>query len=192
MLTRTKDGAMRTNPPRAAAATVLAAVFAAIVVFLAPGPARAERGAVPDWNDPADPLLSAVGLHYGRIGGHGLAFRLPLKWWLYFQAAGGLWHTADHKQHDLGFELNYILRQDQTLRLYLAAGAGWFYDRKMTGTNNGIDVWEEHSHWNSGFGVGVELLRGRRWSVQIEGDFMHDGKSGDTKVTPQFGVYYYW
>ncbi len=192
MLTRTKDGAMHTKRSPAAAATFLAAAFAAAIVFLAPTPARAQRGAVPDWNDPADPLLSAVGLHYGRIGGHGLAFRLPVKWWLYVQAAGGLWHTGDHKQHNLGLELNYILRQDQTLRLYLAAGAGWFYDKEKTGTENGLDLWNQDSHWNTGFGVGVEMLRGRRWSVQAEGNFMHDGRSGDTKVAPQLGVYYYW
>jgi hypothetical protein len=173
-------------------AAALAAVFAAIVVLAPAGPAVAQQGPPPDWNDPADPLLSAIGLHYGRIGGHGLAFRLPLKWWLYLQAAGGLWQSADRKQHNLGLELNYILRQDRTLRLYLAAGAGWFYDNEKTGTVDGVDVWDEDSQWNYGFGVGAELLRGRRWAVQLEGDFMHNGKTGDIKVTPQFGIYYYW
>jgi hypothetical protein len=192
MLTRTKDGAMRTHHRHAAAATALAAVFAAILVLGPAGPAVAQQGAVPDWNDPSDPLMSAVGLHYGRIGGHGLSFRLPLKWWLYLQASGGLWHTGDHKQHNLGFEANYILRQDQTLRLFLAAGGGYFYDKEKTGSVDGIDQWRQESNWNYGFGVGVELLRGRRWSLLLEGDFFHDGKSGDTKVTPQAGIYYYW
>ena len=191
MLTRTKDGAMRTNDRHAAAATVLAAVFAALVFLGTAAPAVAQ-GAVPDWNDPADPLLSAVGLHYGRIGGHGLAFRLPVKWYLYVQAAGGLWHTADRKRHNLGLQFNYILRQDRTLRLYLAGGAGWFYDEEKLGTTDGVDVWDEESDWNYGAGVGIELLRGTRWSLQLEGDFVHYGKSGDVKVIPQAGIYYYW
>ncbi|MFO7607923.1 MAG: hypothetical protein R6X35_01815 [Candidatus Krumholzibacteriia bacterium] len=182
---------MRTNF-RPAAAVLPAAVLAALVVLAAPPAAVAQADPVPDWNDSADPLLAAVGLHYGRIGGHGLAFRLPVQWWLYLQTAGGLWHTQDRKRHNLGLELNYILRQDRTMRLYLAGGAGYFYDKEQTGTRDGVDVWDQESHWNYGFGVGVELLRGRRWSAQLEGNFMHNGDSGETKVTPQAGVYYYW
>jgi hypothetical protein len=192
MLTRTKDGAMRSHPRRrAAAAAALSAVFAALVLLVPIRPAVAADAAR-DWNDPVDPLMSAVGLHYGRIGGHGLSFRLPLKWWLYLQASGGLWHTSDHKRHNFGLEANYVLRQDQTLRLFLAGGAGYFYDKEKTGTTDGVDDWDRESHWNYGFGVGVELLRGRRWSLLLEGNFFHDGKSGNTTVTPQAGIYYYW
>ncbi|MFN2370446.1 MAG: hypothetical protein ABR506_04740 [Candidatus Krumholzibacteriia bacterium] len=182
---------MRTNL-RPAAAVLPAAVLAALVLLSTPSAVVAQAGPAPDWNDTADPLLAAVGLHYGRIGGHGLAFRLPVQWWLYLQTAGGLWHTQERKRHNLGLELNYILRQDRTMRLYLAGGAGYFHDKEQTGTRDGVDVWDEESHWNYGFGVGVELLRGRRWSVQFEGNFMHNGDSGEIKVAPQAGVYYYW
>ncbi|MBE0566728.1 MAG: hypothetical protein IH621_12250 [Krumholzibacteria bacterium] len=182
---------MQTNR-RHAVAAALAPVLAAIIVMGTPTFAVAQQGPAPDWNDTADPLLSALGLHYGRIGGHGLAFRLPVKWWLYLQTAGGLWHTTDRRRHNLGLELNYILRQDRTLRLYLAGGAGYFYDKEKTGTRDGADLWDQESHWNYGFGVGVELLRGRRWSLQFEGNFMHNGDNGETKVTPQAGIYYYW
>ena len=188
MLTRKKDGAMRTKSRPSKAPVALVAGLALLLIAAA-APAQ---DAVPDWNDTADPLQAAIGLHYGKIGGHGLAFRLPLKWWLYLQAAGGLWHTTDREQHNLGGELNYILRQDRTLRLYLAAGGGWFYDYEKTGNVGGVDVWEEDSHWNYGFGVGIELLRGRRFAIQLEGNFMHNGDTGETKVTPQAGIYYYW
>ena len=179
---------MRTHP-RTAAAVALAAALAALLTAAA---AAAPQDPVPDWNDTADPLQAGIGLHYGRLGGHGLSFRLPLQWWLYLQATGGLWHTTDREQHNLGGELNYILRQDRTLRLYLAAGGAWFYDNQKTDTVDGVDVWDEESHWNYGFGVGIELLRGRRFALQLEGNFMHDGDTGETKVTPQAGIYYYW
>ncbi len=181
---------MRSDRSCPAAASALAAVLAAIVILGAVPQAGAGR--VPDWNDTGDPLLSAVGLHYGRIGGHGLSFRMPVKWWLYVQAAGGLWHTGERKQHNFGLQANYILRQDQTLRLFLAGGFGRFYDKEMTGTVGGVEVWEVDKHWNYGFGVGIEMLRGRRWSVLAEGDFMHNGRNGDIKVVPQVGLYYYW
>jgi hypothetical protein len=170
-------------------AAAAAAVLAAVVILMPPASAVAQG--VPDWNNPDDPLQSAIGLHYGRIGGHGLSFRLPVRWWLYVQAAGGLWHTSDHKQHNLGLQANYILRQDQHLRLYLAAGAGWFYDDELVDEPGG-ETWHEESHVNWGAGVGLELLRGRRWALQLEADFMRHGQTEEIKVTPQFGLHYYW
>jgi hypothetical protein len=189
MLTRTKDGAMRTF---SRAAAICAAVLAALVMLVPATGIRAQDGPAPDWNDPVDTMEGAVGLHYGRVGGHGLSFRVPLKWWLYLQTTGGIWHTSERKRHNLGFELNYILRQDRATRIYIGAGTAYFYDDEMTGTVDGAEVWDKDTHWNTGFGVGAELLRGRRWSMMIEGDFMHDGKTGDTTVVPQAGIYYYW
>ena len=70
----------------------------------------------------------------------------------------------------------------------IAAGAGYFFDEEMTEN----DVWEKEKNWNVGGGVGMEYLMGKRWSLQIEGDFAHLGSSGDIKVIPQAGIYYYW
>ena len=163
-------------------------VLAAFVLLADPPVAQAQEGDTRDWNNVGDPLQGAIGLHYGKLGGHGLAFRVPLQWWLYLQAAGGIWHTSDHKQHNLGFQLNYLLRQDDRVRIYVAAGAGYFYDDERVQD----DLWEKESHWNLGAGVGLEVLQGRRWSWQIEGDFVHDGKNNEVKVAPQMGIYYYW
>jgi hypothetical protein len=103
----------------------LATIALLTTVFLSnPAPVRAQSSAGPDWNNAGDPLVGAIGLHYGQLGGHGLAFRAPLRWWLYFQVAGGVWHTADKKQHNVGFNLNYILRQDQRVRVFINAGPG--------------------------------------------------------------------
>jgi hypothetical protein len=185
MLTRMSDGARgMTNRPVTAAA--MATVLVAVSLWLAP--VSAEAQSVRDWNDTVDTLEGGIGLHYGKLGGHGLSFRLPLDWWLYFQVSGGIWHTADKKQHNIGFQANYILRQDQRTRIFLSAGAGYYFDEEQVQT----DVWVKEKNWNVGAGVGLEYLMGRRWSLQIEGDFAHLGSSGDIKVIPQAGIYYYW
>jgi len=170
--------------------SISAATFATalVAVLFVMAPVDAQTQDVRDWNDSVDTLEGAVGLHYGKIGGHGLAFRLPVRWWLYFQVAGGIWHTSDHEQHNVGFQLNYILRQDQRMRIFIAAGTAYFYDNKQVQP----EVWETDKNWNLGAGVGLEYLMGRRWSLQIEGDFAHLGDSGDIKVIPQAGIYYYW
>ena len=186
MLTRKSDGArMRLTGPVTA---VVVAVLVAAVFCVAGTEAVAQEGSVPDWNDSVDTLEGGIGLHYGILGGHGLAFRLPLQWWLYFQVAGGILHTSDHKQHNVGFQLNYLLRQDQRLRIYLSAGTAYFYDDEM----READVWVKETNWNYGAGVGLEYLMGKRWSLQAEGDFAHHGDSGDIKVIGQAGIYYYW
>jgi len=184
MLTRICEGTHHRIPGSAA----MAMAFVAAAFFLAGSGALAQEGSVRDWNDTVDTLEGGVGLHYGQLGGHGLSFRLPLEWWLYFQVSGGIWHTADHKQHNIGLQVNYILRQDQRTRIFIAAGTAYFYDDEQIRT----DVWETEKNWNLGGGVGMEYLMGKRWSLQIEGDFAHLGKSGDIKVIPQAGIYYYW
>lgn len=159
------------------------------LVFLVVGPAAfAQEGSIRDWNDSVDTLEGGIGLHYGKLGGHGLSFRLPIRWFLYFQVSGGILHTADHKQHNVGFQLHYLLRQDQRTRIFLAAGTGYFFDEKRIQGND----WDKDKNWNVGAGVGIEFLMGKRWSLQIEGDFAHLGDSGDIKVIPQAGIYYYW
>jgi hypothetical protein len=172
------------------AAGFLAVLAALSLLILADG-ARAQ-GVVPDWNDPADTMTSAVGLHYGRVGGHGLSFRFPLRWYLYLQPTGGIWHTAERKRHNVGAQLHYILRQDQKLRLYLGGGGAYFYDKEKTGVAGGKDVFGVSTEWNWGAGVGVERLLAARWALQVELDFIRYGDSGNIQVTPQAGLYFYW
>ena len=169
----------------------LLGVVLGLLILLAAAGAWAQSG-VRDWNNQGDPLQGALGLHYGRVGGHGLAFRVPLQWWLYLQTAGGIWHTEDHKRHNLGVELNYILRQDDRVRLYVGGGLCYFYDKEKTVSSAQGDTWEKETNWNVGLGIGLEFLQGKRWSWQIEANFAHMGDSGDITITPQAGLYYYW
>ncbi len=157
------------------------------------GAAQAQGDGGKDWNRLGDTMEGALGLHYGKLGGNGLSFRYPLRWYLYVQAAGGIWHSEEDQKHNLGFQINYILRQDSQARLYLAAGLGYFYHREKVGTGeNGQDLWSKSKDWNTGAGVGVEYLLGTRVALQGELDFVHEGDDGDVKVAPQVGIHYYW
>lgn len=176
--------------PRSFCLTLCAVVLLALAGFAVPTAAQAENER--DWNSTSDPLQSGIGLHYGQIGGHGLAFRVPLRWWLYLQAAGGVWHTSDKQEHNVGFNLNYILRQDQHLRIFISAGTAFFYRKEQLDDAGGQEVYDLDENWNVGGGVGVEYLQGSRWAWKAEADFAHLGKSGDIKVIPQVGISYYW
>ncbi len=157
-----------------------------------PGMLWAQTGSSKDWNNEHDTMKSAIGLHYGKLAGNGVSFRFPLQWWLYVQIGGGIWHTSDDQKHNLGFELNYILRQDAKLRLYVGAGMGFFYHRELVDDSGSEKIWSKSEDWNTGAGVGVEYLLGVRWALQGELNFAHIGESGDVKVVPQAGIHYYW
>jgi hypothetical protein len=161
---------------------ILACLLAlALAAAVTPGAALAAR----DWNRTDDPMHGALGLHLGKVGGVGLAYKYPVVWWLYLQMAGGIWHSGGHERHNLGGELQYVLRQDDRLRLYLAGGAAWFHHRQRE-TDRTTD------HVNTGFGVGVELLHWSRVSLQIEGDFTREGEDGDIIFFPQVGLFFYF
>lgn len=140
-----------------------------------------------DWNQSGDTLASAVGVHYGNMGGQGLAFNVPLEWYLYVQAAGGVWHVNDDKRHNLGASLHYLLRQDQRIRLYLTGGLGYFYHKEVQD-----GAWKTEENWNTGAGIGIEYLQGRRWSWQVDLAFIHESEDGDIMMFPQVGLFYYW
>ena len=164
------------------AATVLAAVL------LAAAPAIATQ---PDWNRLDDPLKGGIGLHAGKIGGTGLAFKWPLQWYLQLQVAGGLWHTDDDQRHNVGVELQYLLRQDPRLRFFLVGG--WAYaDHREKVTTDGREDWDGDPNWNAGFGVGAEYLMGDRWSVKGDVDFTYRDEDESITLWPQLGVFFYW
>ena len=73
MLTRICEGTHARIPGSAA----MAMVFVAVVFCLVGSVALAQDGGVRDWNDSVDTLEGGIGLHYGKLGGHGLSFRLP-------------------------------------------------------------------------------------------------------------------
>jgi opacity protein-like surface antigen len=172
----------------------LAALLAVtlLVGFAADPVQAAPRADNRDWNREGDTLAGAVGLHYGKIGGTGLAFRLPLRWFLYAQVAGGIWHTNDDQRHNVGVQLQYLLRQDARLRLFTGVGIASYYHREKTGTGPDGDIFAEKTDWNYGAGVGVEILQGSRWAWLFELDFVHEEDTGNTTVSPQAGLSYYW
>ncbi len=149
--------------------------------------------ALQDWNRVDDPMKGALGLHLGKLGGVGLAYKYPPVWWLNFQVAGGIWNTSDHKRHNVGVELQYLLRQDDRVRLFIAGGLGYFYHKaRRDDPPEGEEDFRVSDSLNTGLGVGIEWLWTSRVSLQVELDFTHEGNDGDTKVWPQAGLFYYF
>jgi hypothetical protein len=169
------------RPGRRALTTML--VCATLLVGVA-GPANAQK----DWNRYDDPMKGAIGAHVGKIGGVGLAYKYPPVWWLNIQIAGAIWHTGDNKRHNLGLILQYILRQETRVRLYLVGGAAYFYHEKLEEGDNYVTS----KVVNAGFGVGMEYLLGDRLSLQIDGDFTYEGDDKDILFLPQVGLFYYF
>ncbi|MBD3222456.1 hypothetical protein GF314_14570 [bacterium] len=170
---------------RAAIATLAATV---LMIGLAPATAAAAE---PDWNRLDDPLQGGIGIHAGHIGGTGLAFKWPLRWYLQLQVAGGLWHTDDSQLHNIGVELQYLLRQDPRLRLFLLTGWRYANDRDKV-TDAAGESWEDDAGWATGFGVGVEYLIGMRWSVKADVDFTYRQSEESITLWPQAGLFFYW
>jgi opacity protein-like surface antigen len=168
-----------------------AAICALALVLTVPAlatPAAAQR----DWNRTDDPLKESLGLHAGKIGGVGLAYKYPIRWWFYLQLAGGIWHTSDDKRHNVGGELQYVLRQDDRLRLFAAVGAGYFYHKEYEDGPGDTRTASVKDHWNTGFGIGVEYLKTDRIALQLEGDFTHEGDDDDVIFLPQVAVFLYF
>ena len=74
------------------------------------------------------------------------------------------------------------------MRLYLTGGVGYFYHKESLDTGG----WDTEKNWNTGGGVGLEYLQGRRWSWKVDLAFVHESESGDVKLYPQAGLFYYW
>lgn len=149
--------------------------------WLLPGYATAE---VRDWNQQEDPLFEAIGVHGGMSAGFGLSYKFPIQHWLYGQATGAIWNHKENKWHNLGIELEYILRQAGRDKLYLDAGIAYYYNKDEGG--------EAEKTFNSGFGVGLERLMGERWSTQLQLDFTYWDAEDSLMLFPQLGFYYYF
>lgn len=167
---------------------ILAAVMLAATTLMA----GQSLAAIPDWNRLDDPLQGGIGLHAGRIGGAGLAFKWPLRWYLQLQVAGGLWHTDDEQRHNVGVEVNYLLRQDPRLRFFLVGGWSYGNHRERFLDAQGDEDWHEDPSWASGFGVGAEYLMGSRWSIKGDLDFTYRQDKESITLWPQAGVFFYW
>ncbi len=184
----TKDGAMRWISQIASPGAYLALAL----LILLPTYSQAKPKVDPDWNVKPDLMESAIGLHYGKLAGHGVSFRYPLAWWLYAQVGGGIWHTSENQRHNVGFELNYILRQDKNLRLFMGAGIGYFFHRELVHDSGDTEIWNKSKDYNLGAGIGIEYLMGVRWALQGELNFIHTSENDHIKVAPQLGIHYYW
>ncbi len=171
--------------PRLWAAGVVLAVG-----MLAGWPSAAS--AVKDWNRTDDAMGYAVGLHAGQIGGSGLAFVVPVTWFIHAQVAGGVWNTEGDHRYNVGLEFHYLLRQDPKLRLFIVAGAAYYSHDEQVTLDDGTQDWVLDQNTNAGFGVGIERLIGDRVALKLDLDFTYEGDDGDIRPWPQAGLFFYW
>jgi hypothetical protein len=172
---------------------MLRVVLAIVVVLLGFGAVTPQpASAVKDWNRTDDTMAAAVGLHAGKIGGTGLAFVVPLTWFIHAQFAGGVWNTEGDHRYNVGLEFHYLLRQDPKLRLFLIAGAAYYSHDEQVNQADGTQDWNLDKSTNAGFGVGVERLIGDRWALKLDLDFTYEGDDGDIRPWPQAGLFFYW
>ncbi len=168
-------------------------LLAFAIVVLGSGVATPPAAlAVKDWNRTDDAMTHAVGLHAGKIGGTGLAFVVPVTWFIHAQVAGGVWNTEGDHRYNLGLEFHYLLRQDPKLRLFLVAGAAYYSHDEQVNRDDGTQGWDLEKSANAGFGVGVERLIGDRWALKLDLDFTYEGDDGDIRPWPQAGLFFYW
>jgi len=161
--------------------TALKLLIATVLLFTFASQAAAQTR---DWNRVDDPLYEAIGLNMGLASGVGLSYKFPIKWWLYGQVAGGIWNNKDDNRHNVGFSLQYILRQNGRDKLFLSGGAAHYYHKEKGRTQD---------HVNTGFGVGMERLMGERTAIQVEAVFTYRGNATESlMVFPQVGVHYFF
>ncbi len=180
ILARSDGAAIR----RSTALACLAAVLLAVT--------PAAQAARPDWNRLDDPMQGGIGLHAGKIGGTGLAFKWPLWWWLQVQTAGAVWNTDGNQRHNIGLQLQYLLRQDPRQRLYLVGGFGYYAHRERHTDDAGLETWRRDIDRNTGFGVGIERLLSERVSLQVDLAFTYQDDKDSVTVWPQLGLFFYW
>lgn len=159
------------------------AIFATVLVAAALATVAPASAQTLDWNRVDDPMIEALGVHLGLSSGTGLSYKYPLQWWLYAQVTGGIWNSSEHKRHNLGLELQYVLRAQGRDKLFLGAGIGHYYHKSPDWTRD---------HVNTSFGVGLERLYGERTAVQLEVDFLYQGDEDSVILFPQAGVYFYF
>lgn len=141
-------------------------------------PALGERG---DFNDPADPFVAALGVAVGYTSGTGLAFRWPILPQTMAGLAGGLVGRKGELAWNTGFELHYVLRQAGAIRVHLGPAAAFYSDAE-----------DDDVDFNASFGIGTEMLIGRRTALKADLVFTYLGDDGDVFPMPQVALLYYF
>jgi hypothetical protein len=124
-----------------------------------------------------------LGLWGGPATGIGLSFRHHLPSAFSYMVTGGIIKTDEKLSAAAGGEVQFDVRRTETVRIYLAGGAGYYY--AGDGTN------ELESPFRAAFGVGGELSLGMGFHGMLDLVFTYFS-NGTVLPLPQAGLHYYF
>jgi hypothetical protein len=96
---------------------------------------------------------------------------------------GGIIKTDDKTSSAVGGEIQFDVRRTESVRVYLAGGAGYYFSGD--GTN------ELESPFRAAFGVGGELALGMGFHGMLDVVFTYFS-NGTVLPLPQAGLHYYF
>jgi len=138
-------------------------------------------------------LSQGLGFAAGYISGLGISYKVHTPGKLCLQFTGGVWKTKKKLSYDLGFLLQRTLHRTENIRFYILTGVGYFHRREKK-WDEGLkkNRWEDHTDLNTGFGLGIEVIRYSRIGVGIDGEFTYFPDDDQILFLPEVALHYYF
>jgi opacity protein-like surface antigen len=162
-----------------ASALAIAALFCANAVFAQQetDPTRFEQG---------------IGFAAGAMSGSGLSYIYHSDGPWSFQGTGGVWKRPEKLNYNIGVMLRRTLNETRRTRLYLCTGLALYESRHDVMDAAGRKITEVDTHWNTGFGVGVQFFLWDRVGVSLDGDFTFFLNDDQILFLPQGAFQYHF
>jgi len=138
-------------------------------------------------------LTQGLGFAVGYISGVGMSYKVhtPGKFCLQFTA--GVWKTKKKLSYDLGFLLQRTLHRTEIIRFYVLSGVGYFRQRERRWDENlKRKLWKNNRALNTGFGLGIEVVKSSRIGVAVDGEFTYFTKNDEILFLPEAALHYYF
>lgn len=140
-----------------------------------------------------DKLTQGLGFAAGYISGAGMSYKVHTPSRLCLQFTGGVWKTKKRLNYDLGFLLQRTLHRTGIIRFYILTGGGYFRQReKKWDKDLSKNRWKDHQDLNTGFGLGIEVVKSSRIGVAIDGEFTYFTKRDEILFLPEAALHYYF
>ncbi len=138
-------------------------------------------------------LKEGLGFAVGYISGVGISYKVHTPANLCLQFTGGIWKTKKKLNYNFGFLLQRTLHRTEYIRFYILTGVGYFHRReKKSDEEKKRYRWKDHRDLNTGFGLGIEVIRKARIGVGIDGEFTYFTTKEEVFFLPQVALHYYF
>jgi hypothetical protein len=123
----------------------------------------------------------------GAISGSGLSYIFHSDGPWSYQITGGVWKQKEDTDYNAGLLVRRTLEESRNTRFYALVGGALYEGReeKQGGT-------EVRTHWNTGFGVGVQFFLWNRVGVSVDGDFTFLLNDESIFFLPQVAAQYHF